>query len=93
MVNWIINWVTYTRHAVEQLLARSGYRPQSKSRRLIMGKPSFINLRETPFTIQLGDANILATRTGITTVADFRRKDIALGGQGAPLVRPTANHF
>lgn len=39
-----------------------------------------------PFTLQLGDANILAVRTGITTIADFRRKDMALGGVGAPLV-------
>ncbi len=39
-----------------------------------------------PFTMQLGDANIIAARTQITTIADFRRKDMAYGGQGAPLV-------
>ncbi|MAT52602.1 MAG: anhydro-N-acetylmuramic acid kinase [Porticoccaceae bacterium] len=39
-----------------------------------------------PFTLQLGDPNIIAVESGIVTVADFRRKDMALGGQGAPLV-------
>ncbi len=37
-----------------------------------------------PFSVQLGDPNILTAKTGIAVVADFRRKDVALGGQGAP---------
>ena len=39
-----------------------------------------------PFSLQLGDANRLAAQTGIVAINDFRRKDMALGGQGAPLV-------
>ena len=41
---------------------------------------------EIPFTMQIGDGNRIAERTGITTVCDLRRRDVAAGGHGAPLL-------
>jgi len=45
-----------------------------------------------PFTAQIGDPNRIAALTGISTIADFRRKDIAVGGQAAPLA-PAFHRF
>ncbi len=45
-----------------------------------------------PFSMQLGDANVIAARTHIDVVSDFRGKDIALGGEGAPFA-PVFHRF
>jgi len=40
---------------------------------------------EYPFSMQLANSSLITTITGVSVVSDFRQKDIALGGQGAPL--------
>ncbi|MGI2257823.1 anhydro-N-acetylmuramic acid kinase [Shewanella sp. GXUN23E] len=73
--------------AVNQLLARTGVSPLEvvaigSHGQTIRHMPSL----DTGYTLQIGDPNTIAVETGINVIADFRRKDVALGGQGAPLV-------
>lgn len=79
--------------AVKTLLSQTNVTPQAIKAIGSHGQ----TIRHSPvkphrFTVQIGDPNTLAAETGITTVADFRRKDIAYGGQGAPLV-PAFHHY
>ena len=71
--------------ATLNLLATSGIRTDEISAIGSHGQ----TLRHRPdlgFTWQIGDPNVLAEMTGIRVVADFRRRDVAAGGQGAPLL-------
>jgi anhydro-N-acetylmuramic acid kinase len=81
------------RDATLQLLRDAGVRPASVAAIGSHGQTLRHQPRAArPFTLQIGDPNIVAAGTGITTVADFRRLDVALGGEGAPLA-PAFHHW
>jgi len=78
--------------ATQQLLAEAGVSPAQvlavgSHGQTVRHRPEGARFNgQHPFTWQLGDGNLIAERTGITTVADFRRRDVAAGGHGAPLL-------
>jgi len=70
--------------AILQLLAGSGTAPRDVS--FVASHGQTIWHEPGRATLQLGDAAVIAERVGVRVVSDFRSRDVAAGGQGAPLV-------
>ncbi len=78
--------------AVNSLLSKAGINPSAI--KAVGSHGQTIRHRpEKGFSLQIGDPASIAEHTGITTLADFRRRDLAAGGQGAPLVPPFHEHL
>src|SRR3546814_19625012 len=78
-------WATLAAETVDQLLIEPQLAPQSIR---AIGSHGH-TIRHEPhlgFTIQIGNPALLAELPGITVVGDFRRRDVAAGGNAAPLV-------
>ncbi|QXH35384.1 anhydro-N-acetylmuramic acid kinase [Pseudomonas muyukensis] len=78
-------WATLAAQGIEHLLAGQGLAPAAIRAIGSHGQ----TIRHEPargFTVQIGNPALLAELTGICVVGDFRRRDVAAGGQGAPLV-------
>jgi anhydro-N-acetylmuramic acid kinase len=78
-------WASLAAEGIQQLLKTQGLQPDAIRAIGSHGQ----TIRHEPargFTVQIGNPALLAELTGITVVADFRRRDVAAGGQGAPLV-------
>ena len=72
--------------AVQRALTDAGLKPDQVRALGAHGQTVYHQpLGADRFTLQIGDPNTIAVGTGIPVVADFRRRDMALGGQGAPL--------
>ena len=79
------NWVELAAQGINELLKQHGIPAQNVRAIGSHGQ----TVRHEPargFSIQIGNPALLAELTGISVVSDFRRRDVAAGGQGAPLV-------
>ncbi|MBK5353858.1 anhydro-N-acetylmuramic acid kinase [Pseudomonas sp. TH41] len=79
------NWVNLAAQGIHALLAKQNLKPEDIRAIGSHGQ----TIRHEPargFTVQIGNPALLTELTGITVVSDFRSRDVAAGGQGAPLV-------
>lgn len=81
-------------HAVNELLKKTGISAKKVIAIGCHGQTVYHNPRgDFPFTMQIGDGNRVAALTGIKTICDFRRMDVAFGGDGAPLAPAFHNGY
>lgn len=78
-------WAALAAEGVARLLHDAGLAP-GQVRAIGSHGQTIRHEPQRGFTVQIGNPALLAELTGISVVADFRRRDVAAGGQGAPLV-------
>ena len=78
-------WASLAGEGIQQLLAKQGL-PAHAIRAIGSHGQTVRHEPARGFTVQIGNPALLAELTGISVIADFRRRDVAAGGQGAPLV-------
>ena len=94
----IKGYTAFVARAVHELLESAGTRYQADvigfhAQTCAHHPPSLAKTREDAYTIQVGDGQLLANLTGITTIYDFRSDDLMQGGEGAPLAPVHNRHI
>lgn len=79
------HWVRLAAQGIQELLEKA-QRPASSIRAIGSHGQTIRHMPQEGFSVQIGNPALLAELTGISVVADFRRRDLAAGGEGAPLV-------
>jgi anhydro-N-acetylmuramic acid kinase len=77
-----IEYGTFCGNEVNRMLKETDFRPQA----IASHGHTVFHQPERHFTLQIGNGAAISAVTGLTTICDFRAQDVALGGQGAPLV-------